>query len=455
MLYDLIILGGGPAGYIAAERAGAAGKSVLLFEKRNLGGVCLNEGCIPTKTLLCSAKLKNHAQDGKKYGVDIPEAVLNHKKAMQRKSKTIKKLVAGIKNKMEKYNVEIIYESAAIKQKTDEGFAVASGGNDYYGINLLIATGSNPMIVPIEGIDEAIETGFVLTNKEVLELDDAPEKMVIIGGGVIGLEIATYFNSAGTEVTVIEMLDKIGGNIDDDISEILKKDCEKAGIKFILEAKVNKIAQGIIYYEKDNEIHQQECDKALLSVGRKANIKEIGLDNIGVKADRGIIVDERMLTNVQGVYAAGDVTALSMLAHTAYRQAETAVNNILGKNDVMKYNAIPSVIYTDPEIAGVGMTLKEAQQKGFDAAEQAISMNYSGRYMAENEAGQGIAKIVVDKDTKMLLGVHMIGSYVSEIIYGAGIMIERGMTLDEIKTQIFPHPTVSEIIREAVFEIEI
>lgn len=455
MVYDLIIIGGGPAGYIAAERAGAAGKKVVLFEKSNLGGVCLNEGCIPTKTLLCSAKLKNHAQDAKRYGVDVSEAVLNHKKAMQRKSKTVKKLVAGIKNKMEKYNVETVYSAAVIKQKTDEGFIVTADGNDYVGVNLLIATGSSPMIVPIDGVNEAIESGFVLTNREVLELDEVPGKMVIIGGGVIGLEIATYFKSAGTEVTIIEMLDKIGGNIDDDISEILKKECEKAGIKFILGAKVNKIEQGLVSYEKDGGNHTEECDKALLSVGRKANIKEIGLDAIGVKSGRGITVDERMKTNIEGVYAAGDATAVSMLAHTAYRQAEVAVNNILGKDDVMSYRAVPSVIYTDPEMAGVGMTLNEAQKKGIDAAEQTMSMNYSGRYMAENEAGQGIAKIVVDKKTKKLVGVHMIGSYASEIIYGAGIMIEQEMTLDEIKTQIFPHPTVSEIIREAVFEIEI
>ncbi len=455
MVYDLIIIGGGPAGYIAAERAGAVGKKVILFEKSNLGGVCLNEGCIPTKTLLCSAKLKNHAQDAKRYGVDISEAVLNHKKAMQRKSKTIKKLVAGIKSKMEKYDVETIYSNAVIKEKTDEGFWVTADGNDYIGAKMLIATGSSPMIVPIDGVAEAIESGFVMTNREVLELTEIPEKMVIIGGGVIGLEIATYFKSAGSEVTVIEMLNKIGGSIDDDISEILKKECEKSGIKFILEAKVNKIEQGLISYEKDGENHAEECDKALLSVGRKANIKEIGLEAIEVKTDRGIIVDERMKTNIDGVYAAGDATAVSMLAHTAYRQAEVAVNNILGRGDVMSYRAVPSVIYTDPEVAGAGLTLKESQQRGIDAVEQAISMNYSGRYMAENEAGQGIAKIVVDKKTKKLIGVHMIGTYASEIVYGAGIMIEQEMTLDEIKKQIFPHPTVSEIIREAVFEIEI
>ena len=454
MVYDLIILGGGPAGYIAAERAGQAGQKVLLIEKDNLGGVCLNEGCIPTKTLLYSSKLKDSAENGKKYGVDISEVSLNHKKVMARKNKTIKKLVAGIKIQLDKAGVEIINGDGHIDGKSAEGFSLSVNGETYTGRNLLIATGSSPIILPIDGIQEAIGARFVITNKEVLELDEIPECMAVIGGGVIGLEIASYYQSAGSKVTIIEMLDKIGGNIDDDIAEILKAEMAKKGIEFILGARVNRVENGKVQYEKDGEIKDVLCDKALLSVGRRANINGIGLENLNIDVKKGITVEEKMHTNVNGVYAAGDVTAKSMLAHVAYRQAEVAVNNILQIEDKMNYSAVPAVIYTSPEAATVGLSKTQADEMGIDTIEQTISMNYSGRYMAENEAGQGIAKIIVDKKSKKLIGVHLIGSYASEIIYGAGIMIEKGMTTDEIKRLIFPHPTVSEIIREAVFMME-
>ncbi|MEX1377057.1 MAG: dihydrolipoyl dehydrogenase [Eubacteriales bacterium] len=454
MVYDLIILGGGPAGYIAAERAGHFGKKVLLIEKNNLGGVCLNEGCIPTKTLLYSSKLKDSAANGKKYGVETAEVLLNHKRVLARKSKTIKKLVAGIKMQLDKCSVEIIEGEGYIERKTDEGFKISVDGNIYLGNHLLIATGSSTIIIPIEGMDKAIEDGFAITNKEVLELKDIPEKMAVVGGGVIGLEIASYFQSAGSQVTIIEMLDKIGGNIDEEIAEILKSECEKQGIEFVLGAKVSKIENSRVYYEKDGDTNEIICDKALLSVGRRANISGYGLENLNVETDKGIITNDEMKTNIDGVYAAGDVTAALMLAHVAYRQAEVAVNNILGIKDNMEYSAIPSVIYTNPEVASVGISKKQADDIGMETIEKSISMNYSGRYMAENEAGQGIAKIIVQKHSSKLIGVQIIGSYASEIIYGAGIMIEQGMTTKDIKRQVFPHPTVAEIIREAVFMID-
>jgi len=454
MIYDLIILGGGPAGYIAGERAGAEGKKVLLIEENNLGGVCLNEGCIPTKTLLYSAKLKNNTENSKKYGVEASDVILNHKRVLARKNKTIKKLVAGIKMKLDNCNVQIVNGIGYIDKKDNNGFIVKVDDKAYTGKNLLIATGSSPIIAPIEGIEAALTDGFVLTNSSVLQLKEIPEAMVIIGGGVIGLEIASYFKIAGSDVTIIEMLNSIGGNIDKDLAQILHKECEKKGIKFILEAKVTKIEQGKVYYNKDGELSSIDCDKVLLSVGRRANIRNLGLDEMGVDINKGICVDEHMKTNIHGLYAAGDVTAKSMLAHTAYRQAEVAVNSILGTDDEMKYNAIPAVIYTSPEVASVGLSSQEAVEMGIEILEKCISMNYSGRYMAENEAGQGVTKIVVDKNTKKLLGVHIIGSYASEIIYGAGIMIDSGFTTDDIKRQVFPHPTVAEVIREAVFMLE-
>ncbi|MBN2880269.1 MAG: dihydrolipoyl dehydrogenase [Clostridia bacterium] len=456
MVYDLIIIGGGPAGYTAAERAGEAKKKVLLIEKASLGGVCLNEGCIPTKTLLYSAKLKNHAENAKKYGVDIEAASisLNHKKVMARKNKTVKKLIAGIKMRLDGFGVEMISATAEIRSKSNDGFEIAAGDTVYNGKNILVATGSSTVIIPIDGMSEAIDSGFAITSREALELGEIPEKLVVIGGGVIGLEMASYFQSAGSSVKVIEMLDKIAGATDNEIAEILKKECEKKGIEFVLGAKVTKVSQGEVSYTKENNEYSAECSKVLLSVGRRPNIGGLGLENIGVNTEKSILVDEFMKTNIDGVYAAGDVTGKSMLAHTAYRQAEAAVNNMLGIDDKINYSTIPSVIYTDPESASVGVTLNQALGDGLKAKEKTISMNYSGRYMAENEAGQGIAKIVYEEDTRVLLGVHLLGSYASEIIYGAGIMIEQGFTLDDIKRQVFPHPTVAEIIREAVFSIE-
>lgn len=454
MIYELIIIGGGPAGYIAAQRVAQSGKKVLLIEENAIGGVCLNEGCIPTKTMLYSAKIKDMANTSKKYGVEISEASLNHKRVLQRKNKIIKKLCAGIMIKLNEYKVEIIEGRATIEGQNTDGFSVrVDGESSYRTKKILLATGSSAVIPPIKGIDEAIATGYALTNKEVLSIKELPKKMVIIGGGVIGIEIAGYFNSAGCDITVIEMLDTIGGNIDKDIADILQKEYTKKGIKFILSSKVSEIEQGKVHYIKDDEQATIECDNVLLSVGRKPNVTNIGAEIFGIKKDNGFVVDDRMQTNVEGIYCAGDATGKVMLAHVAYRQAEVVANNILGIDDKMKYQAIPSVIYTNPEVASVGITKDMADAFKMDVIEKSISMNYSGRYMAENEAGQGIAKVIVDKKTNTLVGVHIIGSYASEIIYGAGIMIEQALTIDQIKKQVFPHPTNSEIIRDAIFDI--
>ena len=250
------------------------------------------------------------------------------------------------------------------------------------------------------------------------------------------------------------MLDKIGGMIDDDISKNLKKNLEKKGITFKLGCKVTEVKSGKVVYETKSGAEETAADKVLLSIGRRANTAGIGLESIGVSLERGAVVtDEHQKTNIPEVYAAGDVNGRSMLAHTAYREAEVAVNNMLGKRDRMRYSAIPSVIYTNPEVAGAGETETSAKEKGLDVTVKTVTMNYSGRYMAENEGGDGIIKLVVDNKWHKLIGVHMISTYASEIIYGTGLMIEKEMMIDEIKGLVFPHPTVSEIIREAVFQL--
>ena len=453
MTYDLIILGGGPAGYLAAERAGHAGMKVLCIEQRELGGVCLNEGCVPTKTLLYSAKLYDGAAHGEKYGVIAKDIAIDHAKVVARKEKVVKTLVGGVKAALRANHVETLNARGVITGRNSEGYTVEAGGSTYTGARLLICTGSSPAIPPIPGLKEGLESGFAVTNRELLSLTEAPRRLVVIGGGVIGLEMAAYFNSIGSEITVIEMLDHIAGENDRELVGILQKHYEKRGMKLLLSAKVTEIADGAVRYEKDGKSCAVECDKVLISIGRRPNIKDVGLESIGVLTERGAIVtDSRMRTNQPEVYAAGDVNGRSMLAHTAYREAEVAVNTMLGKRDNMRYDAIPAVLYTNPELSGVGYTDAAAADAGLDARTVTLPMRYSGRYVAENEGGDGIFKLVVNNRDNTILGAQALCNYSSEFIIAAASFIEQRLTLDDIKEIVFPHPTVSEIIREAVFQ---
>lgn len=453
MAFDLIVLGGGPAGYLASERAGHAGLNVLCIEERSVGGVCLNEGCIPTKTLLYSAKVFDGAAHGEKYGVSAEGLKIDHAKVVARKDKVVKTLVAGVSSALKANHVTLVSARGVITGKNAEGYTVEAGGETYVGKRLLIATGSSPAVPPIPGLKEGLASGFVCTNREILALTEKPEHLVVIGGGVIGLELASYFTSIGSKVTVIEMLDHIAGENDAELVAILQKGFEKRGVTFHLSAKVTEVTANAVKYEKDGVVQEVVCDKVLLSIGRRANTKDIGLENIHVLTERGAIVtDAHMKTNQPEVYAAGDVNGKSMLAHTAYREAEVAVNGMLGKKDTMRYEAVPGVLYTNPELSAVGETEASAKAKGLDAAVVKIPMRFSGRYLAENEGGDGIIKLVVDNATKRVLGAQVLSNYSSEFIVTVGTFIELGMTIDEVKKIVFPHPTVSEIIREAVFQ---
>ena len=451
-MFDLIILGGGPAGYNAAERAGHEGLKTLVIEERALGGVCLNEGCIPTKTLLYSAKIYDYAKHGSDYGVKFASAEIDHKFVVDRKNKVVKQLVSGVGGKLKKAGVQVVNASAKIERRTDEGFVVSAGGEEYVGKQLLIATGSAPALPPIDGLADSLKSGFALTNREVLDLEAIPSKIVIVGGGVIGLEMASYFNSVGSEVFVVEMLDHIAGATDREISTMLEKEYAKRGVKFILGARVTSIKDKAVTYEKDGKVEVLPADYALVSIGRRPRTQGIGCENIGLKLERGAIVtNEYGKTNVPGVYAAGDVNGKSMLAHTAYREGEVCINNILGKKDRVNYNSIPSVIYTNPEVASVGETAESVKEKGIDANIETVTLKYSGRYIAENEHGNGVLKVITDKKHNNVIGLHMIGSYASEIIYGAAMMDETEMRVSDIQKLVFPHPTVCEVIREAMF----
>jgi len=451
-VFDLLIIGGGPGGYLAAERAAAGGLKTALFEARALGGVCLNEGCVPSKTFLNSAKYYDHAQNGAAYGVTASNVTLDHAKVVERKNQVVKMLVSGVSAKMKGHKVTVVQAYAQITGQTPGGFTVTAGDDIYCAKKLMIATGSNPLIPPIPGVEKGIESGFVLTNREILDITALPKELVVIGGGVIGLEMAAYFRTAGSQVTVIETLDKIAGQTDTEISALLRKELEKKGVIFHLGAMVTEISTGEISYKKDGKTNKISAEKVLLSTGRQPKITGFGLESIGVYVEKGAIVtDELMRTNIPGVYAVGDVNGKYMLAHTAYREAEVAVNHMLGKRDYMRYTAISSIIYTSPEVASVGETEETAKARGLDVEVVRISMLYSGRYVAEVSGEEGICKLIVERTGRKLLGVHLLSPYASEIIYGAALMLEMHLSIDEIKELIFPHPTVGEVIREGLF----
>ena len=446
-MYDLAIIGGGPAGYVAAENAGAKGLKVVLFEKRELGGVCLNEGCIPTKTLLYSAKMYDHATGGKKYGITAADVTYEYKKMADRKTKVVRKLVAGIKMKMEAHNVEVVRGEAFIERGDTNSVAVSCDGQTYEAARLLICTGSEAFVPPIPGVEG---NEAVLTNREMLALTQAPESLVVIGGGVIGMEFASLFNSLGIEVTVIEMLPEILGGMDKEVSEMLRGIYAKRGVKFCLQCKVTRVEGNTVHYtDVDGNELQAQGDKILMSVGRRPVLKGFGLENIPVEVERGIKVSNTMQTSMPNVYAAGDVTGFSLLAHTASREAEVAVNHILGIEDCMEYNAIPGVVYTNPEVSSVGLSEEQATKDGVEYRLYKLPMTYSGRFVAENEGQAGLCKILVAPDDKVL-GVHMLGNPCSEFICAACMAISNGLTVEQLRRTVFPHPTVSEILKEGL-----
>ena len=447
MKYQVIIIGGGPAGYTAAEVAGKAGLSVLLIEKNNLGGVCLNEGCIPTKTLLYSAKTYDSAKHASKYAVNVSEVSFDLPRIIARKSKVVRKLVLGVKAKLTSNNVTILSGEAQIIDKN----TVCCGEETYEGENLILCTGSETFIPPIPGV----ETVNYWTHRDALDNKELPASLAIVGGGVIGMEFASFFNSLGVQVTVVEMLDEILGGMDKELSALLRAEYAKRGVKFLLSTKVVGLSQteegAVVSYENAEGSGSVVAEKLLMSVGRRPVTKGFGLENLNLeKTERGAVkVNEKMRTSVSGVYVCGDLTGFSLLAHTAVREAEVAVHSILGKEDAMSYRAIPGVVYTNPEIAGVGKTEEELQAEGTPYTVKKIPMAFSGRFVAENEQGNGVCKLILDED-ETIVGAHLLGNPASELIVIAGIAIEKGMKADELKAIVFPHPTVGEILKEAL-----
>ena len=450
--FDVIVVGGGPAGYNCAEYAAHHGKSVLLVEKKNLGGTCLNVGCIPTKTFLYASKMYHYADGaGADYGVTADGDVrIDQAAVVRKKDEVVKTLVQGVAAGLRRAKVKVVNGTGKVGRK-DGRLLVTVDGEEYTAADLILATGSSPVIPPIEGVKEGLADGTVMTSDEILDMTEVPAKLLIVGGGVIGFEMAAYFQEIGSRVTVIEMLDKVLGLNDREVSALLQQEMEKKGVTFYLSSSVKKVSEGVVTFEKDGRIDVAAYDKALMCVGRRANSNIEGLEELGVQVERGAIVtDEHMQTNVPHVYAIGDVNGKVMLAHVGYREGEVAVNHILGREDAMSYDAICGVVYTNPEAAFVGVSEEQAKASGRPYKVKKVSINFSGRHVAENGMSNGLCKLILDAEKNTLIGAALMSSYASEYIYSLALMIDLQVPVDHILRTVFPHPTVCEVIREAL-----
>lgn len=446
MIYDIAIIGAGPGGADTAEYAASRGLSVVLMERNKVGGVCLNEGCVPTKALLHSAHIYAKAKEGRKYAVQASNVEIELPKLMARKTKILKKLGAGIKMNLTNRGVTLVEGTARLIGKDSAGiFTVSCGENEYQARHVILATGSEAFIPPIEGL----QPGDYWTAREALEVSELPERLLVIGGGVIGMEFVSFFNTLGTEVTVVEMLPKILGPMDDEVSTELQAAFAKRGVKFHLSTRVVAIRDGVVYAENEAGTLEIPADRILMSVGRRALTRDLGLEELGVALTRGAVaVDEYMQTNIPGLYGVGDINGTSMLAHTATREGVIAVDHILGHAEPMSYRAIPGIVYTDPEIASVGRTEQELRAEGVEYHVHRIPMTMSGRFVIENEMVMGLCKLLTDAEG-VLLGAHLLGNGSSEILAPAIMAVENRMKLSDLSRIVFPHPTICEILRAA------
>lgn len=444
---DLIVIGAGPGGYEAAALAARSGKKVTLVEKQYLGGTCLNVGCIPAKTFLRSSKLFHECNQAATYGIRLAGAEFELPAVVERKKQIVSTLTRGISGMLKSAGVEVISGTAMLLGRG----RVHVGDATLDAQNVLLATGSRPAAPPIPGLDST----SVLDSNRIFDLTSIPKTVAIIGGGIIGLEFACFFNEIGSKVAVFEMLPKIAGPTDDEISARLLKILEKQGIRFHLSAKVLSVKGNSLEFAERNESKASVTAECILNAsGRSPNVQGIGLEKVGVDfTARGIRTDEFGRTNVPGIWACGDVTGRCMLAHAATREGIVAVHNMFGKKDRIRYNGVPSVVYTHPEVASVGRTEEELKVAGIEYRKATVPMAVAGRFLIENEGGSGVVKILTGARYSEILGVHALGDGCSEFIVAAAAMVETEMSIPVASEIIFPHPTVSEALREAILAI--
>jgi len=453
---DVIVIGGGPGGYVAAIRAAQLGAQVALVEREYLGGTCLNVGCIPTKVLLHTAELYEEILKSNIYGIKIDGNVSVDLNSLQkRKEEITSQLVNGVTGLLRLNNIEVIKGEASFRDKNtidvkkEDGSVITLKAD-----NFIIATGSKPFTPPIKGIDSE----GVIDSTEALALKEIPKELVIIGGGVIGIEFATLFNSLGSKVTVLEMLPYILPPIDREISEIVKMKLSMEGINIHTSAQVTSIENNNGKLEVVAKVGDDELrvagDKVLVSVGRRAVTEGLNLDAAGVKTSKkGIAVNNRLETNVKSIYAIGDVTGINMLAHVASEQGIVAAENIMGLHREMDYKAIPACIYTKPEIASVGITEEEAKKSGIEYKVGKFMLSNNGKALIANEVEGTMVKIIADTKYGEILGVHIYGPRATDLIMEGTLALRLEATVDEIVTSIHPHPTISESIKEAALSV--
>lgn len=451
--FQLVVLGGGPAGYTAAIRGAQLGGRVLLVEKERVGGVCLNKGCIPTKTILETARLLQLLKKSAEYGVEVGSFNLDFKRLASRRRSVVEKLVSGIEYLLESWEVKVVRGEGKIKDYKNVIVKLENGNTETYQYeNLIIATGSKPSELKVSGVDG----GGLVTSDEAVVLEEYPEKILIVGGGAVGVELAAIFSSLGLKVALVEIMPRILPLEDRDISNYMNRILRRNGVKVHVSSKLSKVKvsgdskKAII--ETPRGIVEEEYDLGIVAIGRRPAIEGLGLENVNVETRDGkIVVDEHMRTSNPKIYAAGDVVGGYMFAHVAFQEAIVAVENIFGVGSKIDYSAVPRCIYSTPEIACVGLSEDEALKSGHEVSVGKFQIAASGRGLTLGET-LGFIKAIVDARSNTILGVHAIAPNASEIISEYTLSLKLKLKVEDIKDTIHPHPTISEAFKEAVLD---
>lgn len=453
---ELTIIGGGPGGYVAAIKAAKMGLKVILIEKESLGGTCLNWGCIPTKALVRSAEMFESVKNIEPFGLTVDSVSLDLKRVIRRKNEIVGRLVGGIQYLIEQNRIRLISGDAKfIDQKS---VSVNDSKKNYHikSQHIIIATGSETTRLAIPGVD----LEGVLDSRQLLDLDVLPDKLAIIGGGVIGMEFAFIYAAFGTKVTVIEYLPEILPSLDDDVIREIKSASQKMGISILTHSEVKKISQTdnqqlCIHFNNQGSNRELVVDKVLMAVGRRPYTKGLDLENAGIKdTQKGIKVNAMMQTDIEDIYAIGDVTNIIQLAHVASHQGIIAVENIAGnKNHLMNYDAVPCAIFTHPEIASVGLTEKGAAQQNLSVTVGKFPYAANGKALAMGD-DQGFIKVIAEKASKKVLGATIVGLNAADLIATLTVSVQNGLTTEQLAKTIFAHPTTAEVIHESVLATE-